>query len=239
MTSPLLRSSLLAGLPGVVHGFTTRALYIPPPPPEASDPAALAGALEALGAPGAEVAMLDQVHGARVHVLAPGGPRWPVGPGDALVSTLPGAVVYVRVADCVPILIAGPRGVAAIHAGWRGTVAGVIQAAVAALRVATGHAPGELRAAMGPAIGPCCFEVGPEVVAGLEAHAPRELFLHPRPGQRPAVDLRAVCRHIIEELGIGQVEEIGPCTRCDRRFHSWRRDGPAAGRQAALIGVRP
>jgi YfiH family protein len=235
----MLRSSLLSSLPGVVHGFTTRAQFIPPPPPEPDEPAALAPVLAALGVPGAEVAMLDQVHGARVHVLAAGGPRWPVGSGDALVSTLPGTIVYVRVADCVPVLIAGEGGVAAIHAGWRGFSAGVIQTGVAALRAQTGHGSEDLVAAIGPAIGPCCYEVGPEVVAGLGAQATAEVFLHPRPGRRPTVDLRAAVRHVLEGLGIRRVEVLGPCTRCDPGFHSWRRDGAMAGRQAALIGLRP
>ncbi len=235
----MIRSPLLEGVPGVVHGFSTRAHLVPPPPPEPSQPGQLADALEALGLPDAPVAMLEQVHGAVVHVAERGGPRWPVGPGDALVCTERGLVIYVRAADCTPVLLAGPRGIAAIHAGWRGTVAGVVQAAAARLMEISGMTPDELRGAVGPSIGPCCYEVGPEVVEGLGRHAPLEIFLHTRgEGQRPTVDVAAVNLHVLEGLGI-PAERLPACTSCDHRFHSWRRDGVTAGRQAALIGLAP
>ena len=234
----MIRSALLEAVPGVVHGFGTAAHHVPAPPPGPGDPADLEPALAALGLPGAAVAMVAQVHGARVLRASADLPGWPVGEGDALVVTEPGLVVYVRVADCTPILVAGPRGVAAIHAGWRGTVAGVLPAALERLQAWSGQAPGELRAAVGPSIGPCCYEVGPEVVEGLARHAPPELFLHERPGQRPTVDVAAVNLHTLRGLGI-PAERLQGCTSCERRFHSWRRDGPAAGRQAAFIGLRP
>ena len=77
------------------------------------------------------------------------------------------------------------------------------------------------------------------MVEGLAAQAPEAVFLHPRPGRRPTVDLRAVARQVLHRLGIAAVEVLGPCTRCDLGFHSWRRDGPDAGRQAALVGLLP
>jgi len=235
----MIRSPLLEAVPGVVHGFSTREHLVPPPPPEPSQPGQLADALEALGVPGAPVAMLNQVHGAVVHVAENAGPRWPVGPGDALMCTERGLVIYVRVADCTPVLLAGPRGVAAIHAGWRGTVAGVVQAAAMLLMERSGMRPEELRGAVGPSIGPCCYEVGPEVVEGLGRHAPPEVFLHARvAGQRPTVDVAAVNLHVLRSLGI-PAERLSACTSCDPRFHSWRRDGVTAGRQAALIGLAP
>jgi YfiH family protein len=233
----MLRSPILSAVPGIVHAFTTRAWFVPPPPPDVGAPAQVAPLLAALGTPGGEPAMLDQVHGARVLPVEPGGPRWPVGSGDALVCTVPGVVAYVRVADCVPILVAGPRGVAAIHAGWRGTAAGVIQAAVAALVERSGHAPEELVAAIGPAIGPCCYEVGPEVVAALGRYAPPELFVRARPARRPTVDLRALDVQILRTLGVRGVDVMDGCTCCDLRFHSFRRDGARTGRQAGLIGL--
>jgi len=233
----MLRSSLLSAVPGIAHAFTTRAWFVPPPPPGAASPEEVAPLLAALGAPGALPAMLDQVHGARVLTVEPGGPRWPVGPGDALVSAQPGVVVYVRVADCVPILVAGRRGVCAIHAGWRPTAAGVVQAALAELTARTGQDPGELVAAVGPRIGPCCFEVGPEVVDALGRHAPTAVFLRERAGRRPTVDLGALAAQILCSFGLRQVEVLPGCTCCDARFHSYRRDGARAGRQAGLIGL--
>lgn len=232
----MIRSPLLAAVPGVIHGFGTRAWFVPPPPPEPGDPTQVEPLLAALGAPGAPVAMLDQIHSATVHVADPAGPLWPVGQGDALIACTPGLVVYVRVADCTPVLVAGPRGVAAIHAGWRGTAEGVVAAAVDRLCALTGHTPSELRAAVGPSIGACCYEVGPEVVEALAAQAPPSVFLHPRDGQRPTVDVGAVNLHVLRGLGV-PAERLPACTRCDPRFHSWRRDGLDAGRQAALIGL--
>jgi YfiH family protein len=234
----MIRSALLDAVPGVLHGFSDRGHHVPPPPPEASQPGQARPLLEALGAPEAAVAILDQVHGAEVLRARAGAARWPVGAGDALVCTEPGLVIYVRVADCTPILLAGPRGVAAVHAGWRGTVEGVLPAAVERLCAWSGQRPEQLRAAVGPSIGPCCYEVGPEVVDGLARHAPAELFLRHRPGRRPTVDVAAVNLHLLRSLGI-LAERLPGCTRCEERFHSWRRDGPAAGRQAALIGLRP
>ncbi len=232
----MLRSPLLEAVPGVVHGFSTRRWHVPPPPPEPSRPEDAAPLLAALGAPGARVAILDQVHGATVLTVLDDGPHWPVGPGDALVSTVPGLVAYVRAADCTPVLVAGPRGVAAIHAGWRGTAAGVVTAAVRRLVEISGQRPAELVAAVGPSIGPCCYEVGPEVVEGLARQAPPELFLREHRGRRPTVDVAAVDLHLLEGLGI-RAERLSVCTRCDHRFHSWRRDGQEAGRQAGLIGL--
>jgi YfiH family protein len=235
----MIRSSMLGSVPGVIHGFGTRHHFVPPPPPEPGDVSELAPALAALGMPGAPVAMLDQVHGAEVHIAEPGERCWPVAAGDALVSTSPGLVIYVRVADCTPVLVAGPRGVAAIHAGWRGTVAGVVPRAVRRLMAHSGQAAAELRAAVGPSIGPCCYEVGPEVVRGLARHAAPERFLRARgAGQRPTVDVAAVVAAQLEALGI-PFERLPGCTRCDQRFHSWRRDGTAAGRQAAFIALEP
>lgn len=233
----MIRSPLLEAVPGVVHGFSTAALHVPPPPPEPGDPADIDAALEALGVPGAPVAMLSQIHGAVVLRAEPGRPRWPVGAGDAILCTEPGWVVYVRVADCTPILVAGPRGVAAVHAGWRGTVEGVLPAALDALMACSGQDPQDLFAVVGPSIGPCCYEVGPEVVEGLARHAPRSVFLHARrAGQRPTVDVGAVNLHLLRARGI-RAERLPGCTSCEPRFHSWRRDGPQAGRQAAFVGL--
>ncbi len=235
----MIRSTLLEAVPGVVHGFSTREPWVPPPPPEPSDPGQAAGLLDALGLPGAPVAILSQVHSATVMRADPAGPLWPVGEGDALISTTPGLVIYVRVADCTPVLLAGPRGVAAVHAGWRGTVQGVLPAAVERLLAASGQSIADLRASVGPSIGPCCYEVGPEVVDGLAQHAPPEVFLHPRgAGRQPTVDVAAVNLHLLRKLGI-TAERLPGCTRCDPRFHSWRRDGVTAGRQAAAIGLLP
>src|SRR5205814_79392 len=111
------------------------------------------------------LAFARQVHGARVLTVTAAD----VGDqeADALCSDRPDLAVTVFVADCVPVLIVDPRtgAFAAVHAGWRGTVAGILRCAVATMKDDFGSRPADLRAALGPSIGPCCFEVGPEVEA--------------------------------------------------------------------------
>ena len=177
----------------------------------------------------------SQVHGARAlrvdgaDVLATRSEE-----ADALVTATAGAAVAVRVADCVPVLLAAPgrSAVAAAHAGWRGVVGRVIAAAVEAM----GVAPDALRAAVGPCIGPCCFEVGEEVAAQIAAASTGAVVLRAaEAGGRPRVDLRAAVTAQLAALGVRSVEHVGGCTRDDAvRYHSFRRDGAASGR---LIGV--
>ncbi|MFO0630797.1 MAG: polyphenol oxidase family protein [Polyangiales bacterium] len=173
-----------------------------------------------------------QVHGAAVCVDPhPGeGTRLEA---DALVLRAGGAVA-VRTADCASILLGDPRtgAVAAVHAGWRGVVAGVIPAAVSALVGARG---GELRAALGPCIGPCCFEVGPEVAAALSDACGVDVS-RPGRGARPHVDLGAAVLAQLAARGVQGVETVGGCTVCaPTGWHSYRRDAARSGRMLAVI----
>lgn len=181
--------------------------------------------------------IVTQVHGARVvdvHAIDAAAPG--LLEADAIISTQPGVVIAVRTADCVPILLAGPRGVAAIHAGWRGTAADVTRAAVRALCAATGAAPSDLRAAIGPCISGAEYEVGPDVVHACERVAPagRQAWHHVAPNGRDHVDLAILNANILLDLGV-QVDVLGICTVTDGRFWSYRRDGEAGGRQVAAI----
>lgn len=190
-----------------------------------------------------------QVHGARVHrvELSEGAPREAPDPpdeGDGVWTSSPGLVVGVRVADCVPILLYDPEvpAVAAVHAGWRGTVAGITESAVAMGERELGVSASRLRAAIGPAIGSCCFEVGMEVVDGLRALGltDEELGRVRGPSGRPHVDLRAVNRRLLERAGLNpeHIEIVGGCTFCSgARYESFRRDGARSGRMRAVIGL--
>lgn len=152
---------------------------------------------------------------------------------DALVSSVPGVALGVRVADCVPLLLAHPRtgAVAAVHAGWRGVVAEVPSEAVKAL----GVPPEELYAVLGPSIGPCCFEVGPEVASEL-AQAAGDGVVLPRANGRPHVDLWRAVEHQLRRRGLRTVDTMGLCTVCDtERFFSFRRDGRPMGQHLAVI----
>lgn len=140
---------------------------------------------------------------------------------DALIATAPGVRVGVRTADCVPALFEdADAGVcAATHAGWRGMLAGVLEATVGRL-VEVGARTERLRVLLGPSIGPCCFEVGDEVAARF----PREHVRTARP--RPFVDLRAAALERLRAAGVRDVALEAPCTRCDpARYYSYRRDG--------------
>lgn len=189
--------------------------------------------------PPSDVWQARQVHGRRVLVIDGAVPRADVGALDAdgLAAAHPGLAVAVRSADCVPLLLAAPRlgAVAAVHAGWRGVVAGIAAEAIARLE-ALGAAPGELLAALGPCIGPCCFEVGEEVAAQFPLDVRR-----PRAGRKPTVDLRAALRLQLGAAGLRgtHISADAPCTYCDPdRLPSYRREGAAAGRITSWIRSR-
>lgn len=156
---------------------------------------------------------------------------------DALVAKLPGAALGVRVADCVPVLVADPEtgAVAAIHAGWKGVVARVIDATLDALACPS---PERLVVAVGPHIGPCCFEVGPEVADALVAVSHPGVRLD-RPARRPHADLGAAVTDQLRRRGVTAVEPVGGCTVCNvSTFFSYRHEGPQSGRMMGLIVSR-
>lgn len=179
--------------------------------------------------------MLKQIHSDRVERV--NGGRGYLGEGDALVTDRPGVLIGVRTADCVPILIADPehRAVAAVHAGWRGTAEGITAKAVSRLTNEYGSKPEELHAALGPAIGPCCYEVGPDVAARF-----RPWLSDLGEGKRVHLDLSEVNQRQLTRVGLNpaNIDTGSPCTNCGpAELHSYRRDGPKAGRMIAAIGI--
>jgi hypothetical protein len=181
--------------------------------------------------------------GARVEARAPGpGPpegKAPLGEADGLVTTEAGVALAVLTADCAPVLLADPaaRVVGAVHAGWRGLAAGVVEAGVAAL-AALGADPAATVGLVGPAVGGCCYEVGPDVREAVGARYPAALAT--TRGGRPALDPAAGAAQALERAGIGQIRVAGECTvdLADRHF-SHRRDHGRTGRQAGLIALVP
>lgn len=172
------------------------------------------------------LATAAQVHGTRVVVHVPGWEGWLRGPeadGHAAISR--GTALAVTVADCVPIFIAHPSGaVAALHSGWRGTSARIVEQGVAAL-AHRGFPESELRMHLGPAICGKCYQVSPEVA--------RQLTGEPASGPR-TVDLRALIAEHARDMGVGRISISASCTRCDSdRFYSHRAGD--AGRQVAVI----
>jgi len=230
-----LEVPILATIPGLRHLFTVKG----------SDIAAALG--ESFGRV-IPLVTLRQVHGAVVRVVdgRHAGPA-PEGSGgsdrrqegDALVVGRPGTAAGVFVADCVPILICDEerRTAAAVHAGWRGTVAGVSGAAIATLRDRFGSEPASLRLAFGPCIGPCCFEVGGEVVeALLRAFPDASDCVVEGPGKR--IDLVEANRMQARAAGVSEerMQATGLCTMCrPDLLESYRRERGAAARMAGII----
>jgi len=219
----------LAAIPGLVHGFERRG---PADGSEARE-AAFARVGAALDGRG-RLLLLKQVHGASV-VEAPWEGRKEA---DASCAVAPGWILGIQTADCLPVLLVDPRQrrCAAAHAGWRGTAASIAARAVAAL-VARGSRPEDLVAALGPGIGPCCYEVGDEL---REAFGPAGApFFRPGPNGRPRLDVRAANARQLETAGLRPeaIHLVDECTRCRADlYHSWRRDGPLAGRMVSFVG---
>ncbi len=179
---------------------------------------------------GVEPAWPRQVHSATVLDACPG--RNPA--GDALVTDRHELAVAVVTADCVPVLLAGDRWVAAVHAGWRGLAQSILPAAIERLRATSGA----ITAWIGPAIGPCCYEVGHDVADRVKAASTGEVVRSGGHG-RPHLDLVAAARSQLEGSGDVRINVVEACTRCDdTRLWSYRRDGPGAGRNVAAIWRR-
>lgn len=192
----------------------------------------------ALGFATDRVAIAHQVHGAAlIDHVDPSSPfcsfasyetgekhREPsaaIAEADGHVVTAEGMAALVFVADCVPVALAGPAGVAMLHCGWRGLAAGTIAKGATAI--------GATDAAIGPSIGQCCYEVGEEVLAAFD-HLGEGVAL------ARMLDLPEVARRLLAEAGVERVETSGLCTSCEPElFFSHRRDHGRTGRQAGLI----
>lgn len=199
----------------------------------------------ALGRNPARVPIGLQVHGGSLAFH--GGPQEPspfATPGsqipevDGHVTAATDLAPLVFVADCLPVALSGPGGVAMLHCGWRGLAAGIVAAGAEA--IAATHA------AIGPGIGPCCYEVGPEVLAafahlgdGIATDGPKTGPGVPKSAHRQLA-LPEVARHLLRAAGVERVESADLCTSCEAElFFSHRRDGGRTGRQAGLVWIKP
>jgi len=219
-----------AAVSGLVHGFGRRAAG---PLRETREETIrrVASRLERDG----RLFLLRQVHGAAV-ACAP----WDDPPeADAAWAMAPGILLGIQTADCLPVLLVDPvrRELAAVHAGWRGTARGVTHEAVLVLQ-ARGSRPRDLIAALGPGIGPCCYEVGDEL---RQAFGPAGAgFFRSGPNGRPHLDVRAANVRQLEAAGVrpDAIHHVPDCTHCTPGYHSYRRDGPGAGRMISYVGFR-
>ena len=230
---------LEAELPGARAAFSTRLGGVSTGPYSSLNLAVLTGdrreavrenrhrIASALGLRAEGVLIGRQVHGTEIarrdaapvpSAYAEPGPDLPEVDGQA--TERPGLAPLVMVADCLPVALAGPGGVAMIHCGWRGLAAGI---------VARGSEEAEATAAaIGPGIGPCCYEVGDEVLARFD-------HLGDGVSEGRMLDLREVARRLLERAGVSSVVSTDLCTSCNPElFFSHRRDGEKTGRQAGL-----
>jgi YfiH family protein len=221
---------------GMRHGFSCRG---PATGGRASAGIEMGRLADALGIGTLPRARLRQVHSAEVRLASDATGTEPPA-GDALVTARRGTAMAILTADCVPILVVAPEsgGAAAVHAGWRGTLAGVLSAAIVRLMQETGADPASLVAGVGPAIRSCCYEVGEEVESAFLARDPSAAacFRRATPG-RPTLDLVAANAAQAARVGIAgpRFLDAGLCTRCrSDLFHSYRAEGPGAGRIVTL-----
>ncbi len=222
LESALLRGKLFR------HGFSVKPLDFSPSGNDLAESEEAIALL--LRLPRRRMYRASQVHGARAIVVRGEADAESVAreEADALVANEPEMAIGVRTADCVPVLLANSKtgAVAAVHAGWRGIVGGVVHSAFE-------HGAFDL-AAIGPCIGACCFDVGADVAEKLAPHVVT------RDG-RLRGDLRAAVRAQLERHGLdpARIDDVAGCTSCDSaRFFSHRRDGEGAGRHLAIIAVR-
>lgn len=223
----------------------------------------------ALGVRAMELVTMRQFHSDVISIAAPCAAGADPPKADALITTTPGLLLGVQTADCVPILMVDTRrrAVAAIHAGWRGTLARIVPKTLGRMRMEFGTRTKDVVAALGPAIGGGCYEVGPEVAQAFAAQFPKAadwfdgpfdqlahgeepLWLpwltmmppgHVPPPPRVQLDLRASNRWQLIEAGVPekQIDVSDLCTACrtDLLF-SYRREGAKTGRMMAVIGIR-
>ncbi len=239
---------------GVALYFTRRWGGVSPPPYDQLNLSASCGddpgnvllnrmrAAARLGVELRDVVFMRQVHGTRVRrVLRGGRHRERVVPdADGLFTTRPGLVLAALTADCVPVALAfdRPPGVAILHAGWRGTLHDIAGVALRRLR-SLGVRPEEVRAVLGPAIGPCCYRVD-EGRAALFVEKYGEECGVVRWEEGPCLDLPLANRINLIRAGLEErnVHRVGGCTCCQRDFFSFRREG-VTGRQGAFVMLLP
>lgn len=200
------------------------------------------------------VVRLSLVHGSAIAVIRSADPSGVQGfradtdegyldvyDADGAVTDLSGVYLTTTHGDCVPIWVCDPvrKAVGLAHAGWRGTLSGIAGNLVRTMVRAYGSDPADLRAAIGPGIGACCFEVGPEVTeAFTDKYAWAEEYVYAHPGARPHIDLKGVNAELLTLEGVGQIEVSPRCTCCEPdTFWSHRRSGDRT-RMLAFIEKR-
>ncbi len=200
---------------------------------------------EAFAIPRGHLVLMRQVHGETIRVIDSDGPPPACVPEcDGLITARPGVALAVKTADCVPLFFVDPvrRVIGAAHAGWRGTALGMASKMIDAFVGGFASRPEDILAAVGPAVGPCCYQVDAPVHAALITHPGADRFLRPcREEGRWMLDLALANRLQIGERGVPEanIRTAGICTVCRQElFFSHRASGGCTGRQVNLLMLR-
>lgn len=243
-------------LPGVRHGFSTRhggasgicgsSLNLADASWDSPDRVRenRRRLLSALGLEEACFISLHQVHSNRVHIIKDISGQWNRPEGDALITRVEKAALAIRIADCIPVLIADPahHAVGAVHTGWRGTLSGILLRTIHEMQREFDSEPAGLLLAVGPGIRACCFEVGPEVAVPFEEQYPGYSLAQPIPSrpEKRSLDLFKALEAQMDLVGVLPENryDLGACTCCNTgEFFSHRAEGPASGRMMAVIAL--
>ena len=221
------KSKKLNSIPGIVHGFANKNV--------GTDTSKIERQYNV-----SYVAQLKQIHSGDVIILDDIESHDNNREGDALITSLSGVVIGIRTADCVPILISDKDSsvIAAVHAGWRGTHSQIAANAVKAIESEFGISSKNLTAAIGPSIKSDCYEVGEDVASLFKAgFGDTDSYLTVCNNSKYMLDLALANRVQLQDAGVGEIEVLDICTKCDNRFNSYRREGKGVNTQLSFIAL--
>jgi purine-nucleoside/S-methyl-5'-thioadenosine phosphorylase / adenosine deaminase len=246
--SPILPVPAWDGIPGLVHGFCGRRGGVSRGPfaelnlssRVGDDPEAVRENWRRVGAAAGDIRFVTmrQVHG--VHIVTVESGTTDFEDTDGMVTATAGLALGVLTADCVPVLMIAPAQhvVAAVHAGWRGTLEGIVLHALEHLQRVYGIGPAALSTALGPAIDGCCYEVDRTVAEAIEQRwGVLPSAVHRQGSLKAMVDLRRVNAVLLQRAGVADTHVVGPCTRCAAaEYFSYRAAHGVTGRQVSFVG---
>jgi YfiH family protein len=248
------RFDSLASYDEIFHGVFTRLGGVSPSPYDSLNVGHFVGddgeavetnhhlICQALGIARRDITAAQQVHGSQVALVGTEDRGRVLPATDALITDAPGVALMLRFADCLPVLLYDPvhQALGLAHAGWRGTIAGVAANTVSAMAQAYGSRPVDIMADLGPCIGPCCYQVGTEVIELVKANFNRwQELLHLQGDGSLHLDLREANRRQLAELGVKEIEVMPLCTACHTdEFFSYRAEGGHTGCFAVVAGKR-
>ena len=222
-----VQSNKLASGGVLLHGFANR--YVGTNTAEISRQFGLSG-----------VAQLKQIHSGDVIVLNDFETHDDNKEGDALVTHLRGVGIGIRTADCVPVLMTdkGNNVAAAVHAGWRGTYIEIVSNTVKEIESVYGISPDSLTAVIGPSIKNCCYEIGEDVASQFyDNYKNADSYITATPDSKYILDLSKANKLILERSGVKEIEVLNICTKCEKAFNSYRREGKGVKTQLSFIAL--